>query len=78
MLRKETADDSVMFEIKNIVEQTKTGSFDYYNINRELEEFNDGRANNNKTNFKRSISESGPTNDIGEQFIRKKPRFLSG
>ena len=76
MLRKETANDSIIFEIKNIVEETKTGSFDYYDINRELEELNNGRADDNRTTVKRPTSEPCPADFSGGKFIRKKPRFL--
>ena len=43
--------------MKNIVEETKTGSFDYYDVNSELEEFNNGRVDDNETTLKRPIPE---------------------
>ena len=61
-MRKQTKNESIIFEMKNIVEEIKTGSFDYYDINNELEEFNDGRADDNRTNLKRPISELSPIN----------------
>ena len=77
-LRKDTADDSIIFEINNIVEENKTGSFDYYNISSELGEFNNGRFNNNRSNLKRPISEFSSTDfSRGGKFIGKKPIFLS-
>ena len=76
-MRKQTTNKSIIFEIKNIFEETKTSSFDYYDINNELEEFNYGRADDNRTNLKRSISELSSTNIRRGKFIRKKPTFLS-
>ena len=76
-LRKQTTNESIIFEIKNIVEETKTGSFDCYDINNKLEEFNDGRADDNRTTLKRSISELSSANIRGGKFIKKKTKFLS-
>ena len=76
-LRKETTKGSIIFEIKNIVEETKTGSLNYYDINSELEAFNNGRADDNRTTLKRPISEPSPADFSGGKFIRKKPIFLS-
>ena len=75
--RKQSTGESIIFEIKNIIEQTKPGDFAYCDINNELEEFNDGRVNDNRANLKRTISEFSSTNNRREEFIRKKPRFLS-
>ena len=75
-IRKETADDSVIFEIKNILEQTKTSGFDYYDINSKLEEINDGRSDDNRTNFKRSVSESGATTIEEENLSEKSQDFF--
>ena len=75
-LRKETANESIIFEIRNIVEETKTGSFDYYDINSELEEFNSGRFDDSRSNLKRPISELSRHDFRGGKVNRKKPRFL--
>ena len=81
MLRKETANDSIMFEIKNIVEETKTNSFDYYDISTELEEFNNGRADDNRITLKRPISEPSPETlveeNLSEKGQKKKSRKIS-
>ena len=77
MLRKETADDSIMFEIKNIVEETKTNSFDYYDISTELEEFNNGRADDNRTTLKRPISEPSPETLVEENLSEKSQKKKS-
>ena len=74
MLRKETADDSIMFEIKNIVEETETNSFDYYDISTELEEFNNGRADDNRTTLKRPISEPSPETLVEENLSEKSQK----
>ena len=76
-LRKETADDSIIFEIAKLVEETKSGSFEYYEINSELEEFNDGRASDIRSIFKRPISEPSGRDFSGGKINRKKTKFLS-
>ena len=63
-LRQETANDSI-FEIKNIVEENKTGSFDYYDIN------------DNSSNLKRPISEPSRHDFRGGKINKKKTRFPS-
>ena len=72
-LRKKTANDSITFEIKNVVEETETGSFDYYDINSELEELNNGRFDDNRSNPKRPISE--PSRQEEEKLMEKKQDF---
>ena len=77
MLKKAAADDSIIFDIKHIVEENKTGGFDYDNINGKLEEFNKGRFDDSRSNLKRPVSEfSSAGSSRGRKFIRKKPRFL--
>ena len=86
-LKKVTEEGSIIFEIKNLVLENKTGNFEYFNINDELEEFNNGRCVDRGRSAKRTISvpsegsvsgsSSANISREGAYFIRKQPRFLS-
>ena len=67
------SDDSIIFEIKNIVDENKTGGFEYYDINGELEEFSNGRCDDRRPNVKRPLSgiSSSDYSSRGGNFIRK-------
>ena len=77
-IRKQNTGKNIIFEVKNITEETKTGDFDYYELNNELDKFKDGTSNDNRQDFKRTISKPSSTDDTRSAVIRKKPKFLSG
>ena len=77
-IRKQNTGKNIIFEIKNITEETKPVDFDYYELNNELDKFKDGRSNDNRQDFKRTISKPSSTDDTRSAVTRKNPRFLSG
>ena len=76
-LRKQNAGKNIIFEIKNIIEETNVGNFDYYEAKNELSEFENGRSNDNRRNFKRPIPNPSLTGHSSRRIVRKKPRFLA-
>ena len=62
--------------MKNIIEETKVGNFDYYELTNELREFENGRSNNEQDNieqFNNLVKQTIQSEELPE----KKPRFIS-
>ena len=77
VLRKQNTGENIIFEIKNIIEETNVGNFDYYELTNELSKFENGRSDDNRGNIKRPNSKPSSTDDSSKRIVRKKPRFLA-
>ena len=76
-LRKQNAGETIIFEIKNIIDEANSGEIDYYQLSNELSQFNNGRSYDNRKNFKRSIPKPSSTDHSSRRLIRKKPKCLA-
>ena len=56
LVKKQSAGDSINFEIENIIEETKSSDLNYYKATNKLNEFNrNGRNNDNGRPTKRTV-----------------------
>ena len=76
-LRKQSAGEDIILEIKNIIEETNIGNVNYYELNKELNEFGNGRNHYDRRNTKKAIQQSCSTNNKSRRRVSKKLRFLS-
>ena len=73
-MRKQSAGDTIIFEIENIIEETNNGDINYYKVTNELNEFN---RNGNGRTTKRIVQQLCSTDVTGKIRASRKTRFLA-
>ena len=73
-MRKQSAGDTIIFEIENIIEETNNGDINYYKVTNELNEFN---RNGNGRTTKRIVQQLCSTDVTGKIPVSRKTRFLA-
>ena len=73
-MRKQSAGDTIIFEIENIIEETNNGDINYYKVTNELNEFN---RNGNGRTTKRIVQQLCSTDVTGKIRVSRKTRFLA-